>query len=68
MSLNNYFDDAELSLLITALEAQERKWNAVADRPYQGFGSSTEIEKKKSARKKAIEYRELQSKIVEYAI
>ena len=68
MSLNNYFDQAELSLLITALEAQEKKWNAVADRPYQGFGSSTEISKKRLAREKALEYRDLQSKIVEYAI
>lgn len=64
-SLFNYFTEDELSLIIEALEAQERKWQAVAKRPIQGYGKATEYSKKEEAKAKAETYRELQQKISE---
>lgn len=64
-SLFNHFTEYEIGLLLTALEAQEKKWNAVAKRPMQGYGTAAEQDKKEKAAAKASEFADLQSKISE---
>ncbi len=46
-SLLNDFTEEEILLILNALEAQEKKWRAVAKRPLQGYGNASEFEKKK---------------------
>ncbi|MDV3675111.1 hypothetical protein CMU30_02195 [Elizabethkingia anophelis] len=64
-SLFNYFTERDLELILFSLEAQEKKWNAVAKKPIQGYGKATEYAKKKEAKAKALEFRELQNKVSE---
>lgn len=64
-SLFNYFTEEEIGLIITALEAQQKKWKAVANKPIQGYGKATEYAKKDEARKKAEAFWQLQCKISE---
>ena len=64
-SLFNHFTEHEIGLLLTALEAQEIKWKAVANKPLQGYGKASEYLKKEKAMEKSKEFAELQSKISE---
>lgn len=59
-TLYNYFTKKEIELILIALEAQEKKWKAVANRPVQGYGKASEYEKKKEAAKKANQFFDLQ--------
>lgn len=64
-SLFNYFDEVELDMIIQALQAQETKWNAVGNKPIQGYGKVTEAAKKEKAKWKAEQFKKLQDKISE---
>lgn len=68
MVLQSYFTESEIELIQNALERELTKWKAVANRPYQGYGKATEVDKKQKAKDKAQELQELLSKIVEYTI
>jgi hypothetical protein len=68
MVLQSYFTEDEITMLIEALNAQETKWKAVANRPIQGFGTANELTKKDKAHDRANAVTALLNKIVEYTI
>ena len=64
-SLFNYFTERDIELITIALEAQEKKWMGVANKPIQGYGKATEYFKKEEAKDKALEFKNLQNKVLE---
>lgn len=64
-SLFNHFTEEEIGMILLALEAQEKKWKAVANKPIQGYGKASELDKKDEAKRKAENFKHLQSKIAE---
>jgi hypothetical protein len=68
MVLQELFDQGEIDMIIHALNAQEKKWQAVLDRPAQGYGSANEFENGMRQADKIQEYRNLLSKITELTI
>ena len=65
MYLKIDINEAELEMLLNALQTQQRKWLGVSKRHVLGYGTKKEEEKKRMAAIKAEEYRELESKIAE---
>lgn len=65
MYLKIDINEAELEMLLNALQTQQRKWLGVSKRPVLSYGTNKEEEKKRLAAIKAEEYRELESKIAE---
>lgn len=63
MTIRELIDENELEMLLTALRQYEKKCRAIADRPIQGYGRATEVEKKEQWREKAEEADELITKI-----
>jgi hypothetical protein len=68
MVLQQFFTEREIELIIEAVEAQETKWRAVANRPIQGYGNAKEQTKKEARMKLADEHLELLQKITEHTI
>ncbi len=65
MTLYGIFSEKEVDMILQALEAQEKKWKKVSERPIQGYGSAGEMNKKQERAKLSMQYAELQNKICE---
>ena len=65
MTLYEIFTENEIRMILEALEFQEKKWRAIAERPVQGYGRSDEFENKKDRKRLSEEYADLQTKICE---
>ncbi|WP_234110161.1 hypothetical protein [Chryseobacterium sp. R2A-55] len=62
MTLYEVFTKEEISMILESLEYQEKKWKKISERPIQGYGKVTELEKKKQRAQLSEQYRELQNK------
>lgn len=63
MTIRELIDENELEILLTALRQYERRCMAIGKAPIQGYGKSTEIEKKAEWRNKAQQVDDLATKI-----
>ena len=65
MTLYEIFSEDEIAMILEALKFHEDKWRKVYERPYQGFGSAAEKEKKQERKLLSEQYAALQTKICE---
>ncbi|MCZ2129288.1 MAG: hypothetical protein LC109_03375 [Bacteroidia bacterium] len=68
MTLQLFFTEQEIELMNIALEHQQKRWQAIAKKPIQGYGKASELAKKKKAEEKAEEFQNLLVKIMNYTI
>lgn len=63
MTIRELLNEEEVELIIEALNRFEKHCRGIADRPIQGYGSSSELMKKQAWRDKADRIREIETKI-----
>lgn len=65
MSLRELLTEEEFGLVVECMEREVKRCRAIAERPVQGYGTATELEKKDQWGYRASEIHDVMSKLSE---